>query len=97
MGAEADIENAVCKYAEELGFQHRKLAWVGRRDAPDRIFWMKDIPPFFIEFKAPGEDPRRGQTSELASLKLSGAYATTIDDTETGKALLRHTLGSRTC
>ena len=90
MGKEAKIEKAVCDYAESLGLEHRKLKWDGRRDAPDRIFWGPGVPPFFIEFKAPGEEPRKGQIRELQRLNLSApGTAWLVDSEDEGKNIIR--------
>ena len=90
MGPEAKIENPACDYAERLGFEHRKLKWVGRRDAPDRIFWREEPPvrPFVIEFKAPKKEPRSGQRREIYSLKLSGMDAYICDDLDEAKRII---------
>lgn len=90
MGPETKIEKAVCDYAESKGFEHRKLVWKGRKDAPDRIFWRVSPPvhPFFIEFKAPGEDGRRGQIKELISLHGAGANTYLCDDVFVGERII---------
>ena len=88
MGRESKIEQKVCNYAEERGLEQRKLCWVGRKDAPDRIYWGKGILPFVIEFKQPGEEPRRGQWRELLSLASSGINTYTCDDIDDGKRII---------
>lgn len=95
MGKEFDIERKCCDHAEALGLEQRKLAWVGRRDAPDRIFWGDGVLPFVIEFKAPGEEPRRGQLLELLSLQRSGIKTYAVDALDRGKEIIdAHAAGS---
>lgn len=88
MRPEERIETKVCEYAEARGLQHRKLAWVGRKDAPDRLYWGPGVRPFMVEFKAPGEEPRPGQARELASLAAAGMHAYACDDIERGKQII---------
>jgi len=50
---ESPIEGVVCKLAEEAGWLVRKVSWLGRRAAPDRLF-AKGGRVVLIEFKRPG-------------------------------------------
>ena len=87
-GPEADIEQDVCDYASDNRLEHRKLAWIGRRDAPDRIFWGDDVPIFMIEFKAPGETLSPGQAREIEKLRRSGTRVHVCSNAEIGKILI---------
>jgi Holliday junction resolvase-like predicted endonuclease len=49
---EANVEVPICTWAEEEGWQVRKLKWIGKVGAPDRLFY-KDGRVVFIEFKKP--------------------------------------------
>ena len=78
-GPEAQIEKDGCDYAEAQGLEHRKLAWVGRRDAPDRIFWGDELPVFFIEVKAAGKALSPGQFREIEKMRRSGTRVYVCD------------------
>ena len=84
--AESPIELTVCKWAEDRGWFVRKIAYVGRRNAADRLF-IKGGRVVFVEFKAPGKDPRPGQEREIKRLRDAGAEVHVIDDMDDGRAL----------
>lgn len=82
MAHEAAIEKPCVKRAEANGWFTRKLKWVGRRGAPDRVF-IKGIRTPFVEFK----DPDEGELSELqkreiAKMRKAGAEVHVIDNIE---------------
>lgn len=68
---ERDIERALMRRVKELGGEVRKLAWVGRRGAPDRLVML---PGRFllIELKAPGGRISRLQDLEHRRLRQAG-------------------------
>lgn len=72
MVREIAIENYVVQRAEAAGYFVRKLSWLGRRHAPDRVFARQDRGTVFIEFKRPGEKPRKGQSLEHRRMKRAG-------------------------
>ena len=43
---ESTIERHLVKRVKELGGEVRKVAWVGRRDAPDRLVLLPKMPFF---------------------------------------------------
>lgn len=57
---ERDIERQLAKRAKELGGEVRKLRWIGRRGAPDRLVKIPGRQPVFVELKAP-----KGRLSKL--------------------------------
>lgn len=69
---EAAIEDYVVTRAERSGYFVRKVGWLGRRHAPDRLFARPDRGLVFIEFKRPGEKPRKGQTYEHRRMRAAG-------------------------
>lgn len=87
-GPEAKIEAAVCKYAEKSGLLQRKFKSPGRRNVPDRVFFQTPGVCFFIEFKAPGEQPRPGQVREANKLKEKGFDVHFVDSVKIGKAII---------
>ncbi len=68
---EADIELTAVKWAKDHGVLTRKLQWIGRRNAPDRLFAVRGR-AVFIEFKRPGAPLREGQDREIARMKKAG-------------------------
>jgi hypothetical protein len=69
---ESAVEMPVVRRAEMAGYYVRKVQWPGRRHAPDRLFARADRGTVFIEFKRPGESPRRGQTVEHERMRKAG-------------------------
>ncbi|MFC3724473.1 VRR-NUC domain-containing protein [Neoaquamicrobium sediminum] len=84
---ESYIERKVCEYAKKLGWLVRKLQWVGRHGAPDRLF-IRAGRVVFIEFKAPGKKPTEHQRLELERLREQGMEAYVVDDIDEGKFIL---------
>lgn len=85
---EIEIENRVTKVAKVNGFRVRKVAWLGSRNAPDRLF-MKPGRHFFVEFKAPGEKPRPAQQREIERMREAGMEVHVIDNLPEGLALVQ--------
>lgn len=85
---EIAIESPVCKKAERAGYFVRKVAWTGRKDAPDRIFSRKDRGTVWIEFKAPGEAPRLSQTMEHDKMRAAGMEVHVVDSIHQGLKIL---------
>jgi len=82
MTLEASIEGKVVKAAQDAGWFVRKLSWIGRVGAPDRLF-IRDGRVVFIEFKRPGRgrlSPR--QKAELERMAAAGAEVHVIDDAD---------------
>lgn len=84
---ESYIERKVVEYSKKLGWFVRKLQWVGRHGAPDRLF-IKDGRVVFIEFKAKGKKPTENQKREIERLREQGMEVYVIDDIEEGKFVL---------
>lgn len=84
---EAVVENDVVDFAQRRGWLVRKLKYIGRRNAADRLF-VRAGRVVFVEFKRPGgEPPRPGQEREIARLKAHGAEVYVIDNREDGYAV----------
>lgn len=71
MTREIHIEIYFNRKVQELGGEVRKLAWVGRRHAPDRLALFPGRHPL-VELKRPGETPRQGQLREHERLRAAG-------------------------
>lgn len=69
--AESQIEGTVCNIAEAHGWFVRKVQWIGRRGAPDRLF-AKDGRQVWIEFKDAGAPLQPHQTRERKRMTDAG-------------------------
>lgn len=69
---ESKIEKALVKRVNEAGGLVRKLAWVGRRGAPDRLVKLPDRPPIFVETKAPNGRLSKLQEIEHRRMRAAG-------------------------
>ena len=87
MVLEASIEARVVQMAERDGWYVRKLKWIGRRSAPDRMF-VRDGRVVFIEFKRPGGRRSAGQIAEVSTLRKHGAEAYFVDSVDTAMRIL---------
>lgn len=76
---ERDIEDHLIGLAERYGWLLRKIRYIGRNGAPDRML----IDPYgqvaFVELKAPGKTPRVAQAREHLKLTMYGQRVVTID------------------
>lgn len=77
------IEDTVVNKAEMAGWFVRKVKYIGRRNAADRIF-AKNGRIVFLEFKAPGKEPRPGQEREMARMRAAGIEVHTCDSIDHG-------------
>lgn len=69
--AESVYEQIAVDEAVKAGWFCRKLAWIGRRNGPDRFF-AKEGRVVLIEFKRPGETARDNQADEIEELRAAG-------------------------
>lgn len=68
---ERDVERALIKRVKQAGGEVRKLAWIGRRGAPDRLVMLPGR-YLFVELKAPGGRVSRLQDLEHRRLRDAG-------------------------
>lgn len=87
MTLELEIEHKADKRAHELGFLLRKLKWIGRRGAPDKLYSRKDTGPFFVEYKRPGESLAPHQEREIGRLRDAGMTVHVVDNLADAVAL----------
>lgn len=73
---EGKIEKYLVDRVRATGGKVRKLKWIGRNGAPDRIvWWPKKRGPalvYFVELKAPGEKPTDEQSREHTKMIRDG-------------------------
>jgi hypothetical protein len=77
---ESAIENPVVARAERAGYFVRKVGWVGRKSAPDRVFSRADRGTVWIEFKDKDEVPTRLQTREHERMREAGMEVHVCDN-----------------
>lgn len=95
---ERDIERHLVKRVKELGGEVRKVQWVGRRGAPDRLV-MLPIPggigkeewdtAIWVELKAPGKKAEPHQVREHERMRAMGQRVVVIDSIEGVEELLK--------
>jgi hypothetical protein len=97
---ERDVEAHLVKRVRELGGECRKVQWIGRVGAPDRLvmlpegwskFWLRcDCPTLtiWVELKAPGEKARPSQVREHERMRAMGQRVVVIDSIDGVEELL---------
>jgi hypothetical protein len=94
---ESEIEDYLVKRVKAMGGEVRKVQWVGRIGAPDRLVML----PFkhslysgrlkttvWVELKAPGAKPRPSQLREHERMRAMGQRVEVIDSLEKVEELL---------
>lgn len=95
---ESDIEKYLVAKAKEHGGEVRKVKWIGRRGAPDRLLMLpyKRLPSgwvggawttIWVELKAPGKKPDAHQAREHARMWRMDQIVVVIDSIEGVDAL----------
>ena len=88
MPLEREIEHSCVVWAEAHGFESIKLD-LSARSYPDRLCLGPTRAALFVEFKRPGERPRRRQLAVHRRLASLGWTVHVIDDPEQFRALMR--------
>lgn len=83
---ESALEDLATRYAESRGWLQRKIKYIGRRNAADRLFIRAGV-VLFVEFKRKGAPPRPGQEREHLKLAAHGAAVHVIDNMEAAVAI----------
>lgn len=80
---ERDIERYLVKRVKANGGEIRKVKWIGRKNAPDRLVMLPfDYgcgQSFFVEVKRPGEEPTAAQAREHERMNACGLYVYVVD------------------
>ncbi len=87
MTPEGKVVAFLVRRCKELGLHQRKLAYEGRRGAPDRLIVGFDCFAM-IEVKAPGQKPRREQVREIEVLRNGGIPVYVCDSTDAVEGIL---------
>ena len=91
---EREIERHLVKRVRELGGEVRKVKWIGRRGAPDRLVMLPHPtcrwprPPIWVELKRPGVKPEPHQVREHERMRARGQRVVVIDSIEGVEELL---------
>lgn len=95
---ESQIEKHLINRVVELGGEVRKVKWIGRRGAPDRLVMLPPRlpeagdwtdPTIWVELKAPGEKPEPHQAREHERMRRMGQRVEVIDSIEGVEELLK--------
>lgn len=92
---ESQIEDYLVKRVIALGGEVRKVKWIGRRGAPDRLVMLPPLPArsvrqehldrnttIWIELKAPGEKAKPHQVREHERMWAMGQRVEVVDSFE---------------
>lgn len=85
---EAQIERALVRAVKDAGGLVRKVQWIGRVGAPDRLVLLPDGRAVWVELKAPGRKPTVRQAREHSLLKRYGLSVAVVDSMEAVHALV---------
>lgn len=85
---ERDLEAHLIRQVQALGGEVRKVRWIGRRGAPDRLVLVPGCWPFLLELKAPGQKLSVQQSREMARLASFGLPCAWADSRETVAAAI---------
>ncbi len=77
---ESEIENYLVKQVEAAGGEVRKLQWIGRRGAPDRLVMLNGA--HFVELKRPGRKLDAHQGREFVKMIVQGVDVVKLDNKE---------------
>ena len=84
---EGKIEDAICDYAKDLGFEVRKVKFIAVEGCPDRMFYGHgEI--FFIEVKTPTGKLRPAQVREIYKLRKAGIKVFVVDNILDGELII---------
>lgn len=79
---ESKVEDHFVSCANARGGEVRKLAYIGRRGAPDRLLILPYGRVFFVELKRPYGKPEHHQSREHYRLRRIGADVRVLDTLE---------------
>lgn len=95
---EKEVEAYLVKRVKELGGECRKVQWIGRIGAPDRLVMLPRVHTIcwdshrsrtmWVELKAPGQKARPSQLREHERMRAMGQHVVVIDSIEGVEELL---------
>ena len=82
------IEQHLVRRVKELGGEVRKVGWIGRSGAPDRLVLLPGGKTFWVELKATDQKPSRIQEREHTRMRVMGQDVVVIDSLQAIDSLL---------
>lgn len=79
---ESTIETRLVDRVKAAGGEVRKVRWIGRNGAPDRLVMLPGRPALWVELKAPGEKCRPHQIREHERMRRMGQVVAVVDSLE---------------
>jgi streptogramin lyase len=79
---ESEIETYLAMQVRNYGAESRKVKWIGRRGAPDRVVFWPNGKCDWVELKAPGQKPRPQQEREHARMRYLRQSVVVLDSKE---------------
>ena len=77
--SEKDVERYLVRLAKYNGGETRKVRWIGRNSAPDRVVMLPGGILVWVECKAPGEKPDDAQAREHDAMRKLGQQVEVVD------------------
>lgn len=91
---ESKVETYFNKQVKAAGGEVRKVQWVNKRGAPDRLAMLNGA--HFVELKAPGRDPKAHQAREHERMRKYGLNVYIIDTFEGVDLFIKEITGNET-
>lgn len=85
---ERDIEDYLARRVKAMGGEIRKVAWIGRANAPDRLVMLPGRRATWVELKAPGKKPTAQQVREHNRMRRMGELVEVVDSLAGVESLL---------
>lgn len=86
---ERDIEAHLVKRVREIGGEVRKVGWIGRVNAPDRLVMLPGRREVWVELKATGETPTAQQIREHNRMRRFGLLVKVVDSIDGVEELIK--------
>jgi len=88
---ESEVETYLTEQVIKAGGEIRKVKWLGRNGAPDRVVMLGKLTPptVWVELKALGEKPKPHQVREHDRMRKMNQRVEVIDSFEGVDALLK--------
>ena len=78
---ESQIEDYLTERVNAMGGEIRKVKWIGRRAAPDRVVMLKGK-TVWVELKAPGQKAKPHQVREHERMRRMGQQVEVLDSVQ---------------
>lgn len=76
---ESQVEAHLVRVVARLGGEIRKVQWIGRRGAPDRVVLLLGVREIWVELKRPGKDAEDHQQREHKRMRDMGCIVVVLD------------------